>query len=341
MSPIRPILHLVSALLAAHVLAGCSATGSQAPLAEASEDASTLLARADEHLDNRGFDNARRTYELAAMAASAEGNEALYVEAASQVALVQVLTGQVAGGREWLDSATARLDRDEPRAWVRWLMARGAYEREDGKIARALATFEEAFDFARATGQPVRAVQAAQWATVVADGLQSVRWCRRAIEAASDVPQPALQAALWGQLARVLSERGLHDDALTAFERARQLTPAKDEHSILVADWSRARELRLSGRLSDAREAMEEVSARASRRYLARRGPNDAEWMGHCQSELGELSLAAGDLKRALARFGLARERLLEAGARRLAPERLDAIDQKLDEVRSALSAEG
>lgn len=303
---------------------------------ELPEDAATLLARADGHFDGRAYENAQRLYELAALAARAEEDDGRFVEAASQVAHVRALAGEAEQAREWLDSATERVQREDPAAWARWLVARGAVEQAEGRTERARATFEEAHAFARGGGLHVRAVQAAHWASVVAPPEEAPLWSRRAIEAAEPLERPDLSSALWSNLGWLLEERGLHDEALEAFRRARAVADPRDGHAQLVADWAVGHGLRLAGRLDEARVLLEDVTRRSEAAYVARRRPNDAEWVAHAYSELAELDAAAGEVERALARLEVARERFLEAGARRLAPARLAAVEERLAQLREA-----
>ncbi len=330
-SKIRPLLPTLILLVAA-----CAGPG-QAPSAPQVEDAATLLTRADRHFDARSYDNARHVYEMAAVAAGGEGDDGRYVEAASQIAHVHAVTGHLEDGRDWLASATARVRRDDAPAWCRWLIARGVYERADGMVERALATFEEAFEHAHSSGQLVRAVQAAHWATVTAPDERAVRWCRSAIEVTGELGRLDLTAALWSQLGWLLDSRGLANEALEAFQRSRTMTSPSDEHALLAADWSVGRALRIAGRHAGARALMEDVEERADQRYLKSRRPNDAEWVAHAQSEMAELDLIDGKIEEAVSRMELARERFLEAGARRLAPERLAAHDQRLRQMRATL----
>ena len=307
-----------------------------------SQDSISLLARADGFFDRREHENAQRLYELAAIAASGEGNQGRYVEAASRVAELRFLAGEVGQARDWLNSATERIEREDAAAWCRWLIARGVVEHGEGNTGRGLATLEEAYDFALASVTPQRAVQAAQWASVIAPDELKVRWCKRAIEAGRQLGQPALQAALWSQLGWLLEERGLHPESLTAFRQARAVTDPEDGHAVLVADWTVGHALRLSAQFAEARSLMEDVARRADGAYEKARRPNNAEWVGQAQVELAELDVQAGRLPRAITRMELAQQRLLEAGARRLALDRILRLEARLVEVRSLqLSASG
>jgi len=324
-----------TSLIALLLFAGCAAPERSEGGALA-EDAATLLARADGHFDRRAYENAQRLYELAALAARGEEDDGLFVEAVSQVAHVRALAGEPAQAREWIDSANERVAREDAAAWARWLVARGAVEHAEGRIDRSRATFEEAYGFALDAALHVRAVQAAHWASVAALPEQALLWSRRAIEAAGPLERPALLSALWSNLGWLLEESALHDEALAAFRRARAVADPEDGHAQLVADWTVGHGLRLAGRSDEARVLLVDVIRRSEAAYVARRRQNDAEWVAHAYCELAELDAAAGEVDRALERLKVARERFLEAGARRLAPGRLAAHDARVAELRAA-----
>jgi len=302
--------------------------------------ADELLARADGFFDSRQLGNALETYKMAAVAARTEGDEALFAEAAAQVAHTLALSGEVEEGRSWLDHAEKTASAEYPAAWARTLLARGAIQRGADESEAALESFTAAYEFALETGQPVRAVQAAYMAGVVAEDELQIRWNHKALDLARGMGNPRLVSSLWAQLAWLLEERELADEALAAFASARKaLEDLDDPHRILVADWSYAHGLRMVGRLADARLLMLDVGERAERSYVAMQRPNDAEWVARSLRELGELDLADGDALLALARFEQARDRFLVAGITKSAPESLAEFDRRLRQIRK-LAAE-
>lgn len=322
---------LSTALMAA---VGC-AVGSPRPAPIPSGE---QIERGDRLFDSRQYLSALDAYKLAAFSASAEEDPGRFVEGAAQVAHTYARLGRPEEGRPWLDGARERADPEDAVSWGRWLLVRGVYEDVDGQRAAALASFEEAYELARSSGQTVRAVQAAHLASVVAEDEVQLRWCRSAIDLSREVGDADLEAALWSQLAWLLEDRALHGDALVAFERAQRLVRrVGDEHSRLVADWSYAHALRLAGRPRDARVVLEDVAARAERNYLTRRRPNDAEWVGHCQRELGELEVLEGRPRAGLELLEEARRNLVSAGIREQAPASLAALDRRIAEVRQRL----
>jgi tetratricopeptide (TPR) repeat protein len=326
-----------AALALALVLApACASTGREVPEPLTSAE---LIERGDAYFDGRRFDQALEKYKQAAFAARSEDDDARFAEAAAQVAHVYARLGQADEGRPWLDHAHQSADPEDAGAWARWLLVRGVYEELDGRRALALASYEEACDFAVARGALVRAVQAAHLASGVADDEQQVRWCRRALELARELGDERLQGALWGQLAWMLEERRIHGEALVAFQRAQRLAQAAgSEHDQLVADWSYGHGLRMAGRLEEARAVLQDVTDRAERRFRATRRPNDAEWLGQGLVELGELDVLEGQLARGLARLEEGRARLVAAGARELAPQRLAAVDRRIATLRAQLA---
>lgn len=297
--------------------------------------AAELLARADAFFDGRQTANALETYKMAAVAARGEGNQALFAEAAAQVAHTLALGGEAVEARSWMDHAEQSATIEQHTAWVRVLLARGALQRGTDEPQAALESFTAAYDFALATGQPVRAVQAAHMAVIVAGDELQIRWNHKALDVARGMGNPRLVSSLWAQLAWLLDGRGLADEALSAFASARRaLEDLDDPHQKLVADWSYAHGLRMVGRLGDARVLMTDVAARAERSYVALQRPNDAEWVGHSLRELGELDLAGGNALLALARFDQAREKFMLAGIAESAPESLAELDRRIREVR-------
>ena len=295
-----------------------------------------LLVRGDGFFDGRQLSNALETYKMAAVAAQGEGDGALFAEAAAQVAHTLALSGEALEGQSWMDHAEQSATIEQPTTWVRLLLARGALQRGTDEPQAALASFTAAYDFALATGQPVRAVQAAYMAVVVAADELQIRWNHKALDVARGMGNPRLVSSLWAQLAWLLDERELADEALAAFASARRaLDDLDDPHQELVADWSYAHGLRMAGRLADARALMTDVAARAERSYVALQRPNDAEWVGHSLRELGELDLEDGHALLALARFDQAREKFMLAGIAESAPASLEEFDRRIREVRS------
>jgi len=303
---------------------------------EDNPSAAELLARGDAFFDGRRAAEALETYKMAVVAARGEGNEALFAEAAAQVEHTLALRGRVEEGRPWMEHAEKTATSMQPTAWARILLARGAMLRGTDELEAALESFSAAYDFALATGQPVRAVQAAHMAGIVAGDELQIRWSHKALEVARGMGSPRLVSSLWAQLAWLLDGRQLADEALAAFANARKaLDKLDDPHQELVADWSYAHGLRMVGRFSDARTLMTDVANRAERSYVALRRPNDAEWLGHSLRELAELDLEEGDALLALARLDQAREKFMVAGIAESAPESLAELERRIRQVRS------
>jgi len=295
-----------------------------------------LVAQGDAQFDRRAFEDALQSYEMAAVAASGDGDRGRYVEATALVAYVLALRGEAERAAEWFARAEARASEEDVAAWARLSFVRGALARERGDGSSALSELERAHAFAREHGLPLRAVQAAHLASVVAEGEAQVRWSRRAIDAAQELGDARLEAQLWMQLAWLLEERALYAEELEAFARARELTAGEDEHQRLVADWSYAHGLRATGQIVPARALLEDVIARAGRGHGALRRLNDAEWIGHAERELAEIELAEGRPERALVRLQRARASLVQAGAPELAPDLLRAVERRIEELERA-----
>lgn len=302
--------------------------------------AAELLDRADALFEGRRLADALESYQMAAIAASGEGDAERFVEATSQVAHLYAEQGDLESALDWFERARERAREEDPAGWARQLFARATLSRAQGDASAALREYEAAWRFADETSQPVRAVQAAHMAAVVAPLDDKLRWTRRAIEAAHALEDARLEFELWSQLAWLLEERGMASEALEAFRRARRvIAPLDDEHLRLVGDWSYGHGLRLVGRFADARAVLEDVALRAARAYASRRRPNDAEWVGHAERELAALDLAEGDRERALARLLRARAHLRLAGAEELAPRVLDEVERRIANLQEVPSA--
>lgn len=339
--PARP--PSLPALLAALVLGGAGAgcvTVDESGTERSTATSAELLAKADALFEGRRLADALESYQMAAIAASGEGHTEHFVEATAQVAHLYAAQGDVDRAQDWLERAEERAREAEAAGWARKLFARATLSRARGDERAALREYEAAWRFADGTAQPVRAVQAAHMAAVVAPADDKLRWTRRAIESARDLEDARLEFELWSQLAWLLEERGLAQESLEAFGRARRVAaPLEDDHLDLVGDWSYGHALRLVGRAGDARVLLENVALRAASAYAARRRPNDAEWVGHAERELAELDLAEGERDRALARLRRARAHLRLAGAEELAPRVLGEVERRIADLEAVPSA--
>jgi len=309
-------------------LAGCASAPSAAP----GESLVESLARADRDFEARAYEAALETYRLVAFAARDERDSAPFVEAAAQVASMFALLQRPAEAGPWLAEASARGDAAAPRAWTRLLLARGLVAWRAGRTDEARQSFTELYQYCFLHGETARAIQAAQMASLVSEGVAQVEWAKRGIQAAAAARQPAWEAALWEHLGWLLDARGLSEDALAAFERALALTRQSDATRFgrARAEWARAHALLRAGKDAPAQLALDELQAVWMGLYAQQRQPEVAEYLARTLVDLGELERRAGRDDRARARFIEARRRFVEAGAQEAAPDVLRDLDQRL-----------
>jgi tetratricopeptide (TPR) repeat protein len=215
------------------------------------------------------------------------------------------------------------------------LLARGLKAWKEDRRSDALATFSDLFAYCLEHRDTVRALQAAQMASVVAEGAQQIEWSQRAIQTAAKAGKPTWEAPLWANLGWLLDARGMTADALQAFERSLVLTRKGDPTRMVRAraEWAYAHALMRAGRLADAQLALDELESVLSGLYARQRAPEVAEYLGRTLRDLGELDLLAGRNLRARERLLLARTRLMEAGADEAAPQLLAEVDARIASI--------
>jgi len=272
--------------------AGCAASAGarDAELDQTRE----LIDLGDAQFNRRQYAEAFGTYKLAVVAAERDGvPPALEVEALAQVAHAALLSGDASAGRPWLERARGLATPAEPASWSRFLLARGAYENAAGERERAERTFAEMFAVALENGLVERALQAAHMGAVVSSSQARIDWLRKGIEVADG--RPGWQAPLVTNLARTLESEGRLAEARGAYEEAgRSYGAAGDGAQRAAAEWSAAHVSRLLGELDAARAGMEACLGAARAAFERAPSWENAEWVGRCLEELGEVELAAG-----------------------------------------------
>lgn len=315
--------------------AGCSTSPAQpATAADPETELRALLARADEAFDGRAYDDALDRYRAIHVAARSRDMRDIATESAAQVATVDALRDELGESDRWMGLAEDGATSKSPRAWSRVLLARGVRAWKRDQVSRARGTFIELYNYCKQNDETARALQAANLAALVSRGQEQLDWSLRAIECAQAFDNPKWEAPLWSSHAWLLDERGQYDDALRAFERARELTAESNVSPFaqLQVDWAYAHGLRRVGRLTEAREILERSQMIVQSIYVAKRTPRAAEWTGRILWELAEVDAAEGHSDRARARFAAAREKLIEAGAAQAAPDLLSELDARIVE---------
>jgi len=314
-------------------------TGCLAPEGDDTQNGRELLSQADRQFARREYSAALETYKLAAASAESAGDTASSVAALSQIAHVYALQDQVESGESWLALAQKLATPSSVASWMRFLLARGAYEKAGGDEAAALATYGELFDLSMQTKAHDRALQAAHMAGLVSSGPTRLEWGHKMIAAAEARGSDRWLTDAYFNFGWACEDEGEERLALDAFRSARQhALRVNDPHLILKTSWGHAHGLRMAGQLVEARERAQRALAVAEQNYSQRREKNDAEWIAHCQRELAEVDVAEGNLDLALTRFLTARARFVEAGIRDHAPQSLAELDRRIGQVQRAIN---
>ncbi|MCP3914542.1 MAG: hypothetical protein GY711_03170 [bacterium] len=321
------------------LLAGCTTTSTETPVEANPRE---VLARGDRAFRVRAYDEALEAYKVGALQAREAGDTTTFASASAQVAIVLAIVGDHAEGRTWLDLAADAAHDGEPATWSRYLLARGMFETADGQVEAAESTYRELYGYGVANENLDSALQAAHMATSVTTGSLQLEWARRGIDIARRAEEQSWEAEQWTNLAWLLDERGLHDQALTAFRRGHELALSiGGDRRRTKYDWMLAHGLRKVGRKEHARDMLERSLDVLRRRYMQSGSKNDAEWIGRHQSELADIDASEGDVRQALRRLQTAKRFYTEAGIEVSAPGTLDALVARERELRTTKAGTG
>lgn len=330
------------------LLAGCGAPGARsepAPTAVSSpaegaamsetSPVAERLAAADALFRGRKYAEALDAYRAVAEQAGEARDRSVEAEALAQVARMYSATKRLEEGRPWLARAREVADPAHPLGWTRYLGVRGIFEREGGDRARALATFTEMHDYARARDLPRRAIDAAHHAAIVASPEQQVAWAERGIAAAEAAGDEGWLAVLWNNLGATHEDRGEWTAAADAYEQARTYHyRTGGEHQRLVADWALGRASLRAGRLERAEALLPDCLERARARHAAAPNAETGEWVGWTLAAHGELLVARGQRAEGLTALEEGRARLVEAGIEKWWPGALADLDARIAAAR-------
>ena len=321
------------------LLAGCpdpepEPQGSQAKI---------LLAQADAVFKERKYTEARAAYEKAAATAATSGDVSVQIESLSQVARIYSVQQQLSEGRAWLERAEGVATPEHPLGWTRYLGVRGIFERELGKQEGSLATFMEMYDYAMEKGLPLRAIDAAHHAAIVAPLAEQVAWAERGIAAAEAAKDKGWLAVLWNNLgATYESELKDYPLAVECYEKARvyHYETGRDQQK-LAADWALGKALLLNGDPDRAAGFLGDASKAAAARHAKSPTLETTEWIGHTEQWQGELLVAGGKVTEGLYRMRAGRQALVDAGIGESWPEGLAALDARIAELEAGQAADG
>ncbi len=283
-----------------------------------------LLNQADSLFQVNDYEQAMIIYEKAAAAAESENNTSILTEAYSQVARCYILANNLDQGKYWLAKAEKFANPDQPEGWSRFLGVRGRLEWQEevsrtgefSPVAKQAAdTFKEMYDYCIENKLYSRAIDAAHMVAIVSDMNDRIEWGLKGIKAAEEGNITEWLGPLWNNHGWNLDEMGKYDQSLAALLKAREYHyQSQDEMSRLIADWSVGHAYRMVGQLDTAQAWIMGVYDKAISRYENDPSPENAEWVGFANKELGEIALARNQYRKALEYLKAARTRLGEAG---------------------------
>jgi tetratricopeptide (TPR) repeat protein len=207
------------------------------------------------------FDDLDGTEQRFRQLLATETSDRRRAEILTQLARVQGLRGDFAGGERLLEEAEelAPPEGDAPRAWID--LERGRLRRSGGDGRAALPLFESAFEAAATADEAYLAADAAHMAALVAaDPAGFIAWTECGVELAeSNDDARYWLGPLLNNLGWELFEAGEHEGALDAFERslaAREQEP-ENRAAIEIARYAVAKTLRALERPAEAAALLE------------------------------------------------------------------------------------
>ncbi len=303
-----------------------------------------LLNTGDELFNSSKRTEALEIYKQAADSALGSGSNSDLTEAYSQIARCYLSLEQKEEGRPWLEKATATAADSEPSGWSRYLGVLGRYQWKDAaekakavspEATEAAATFKTMYEYCLANKLYNRAIDAANMVSITGSIDERVEWGLKGIKAAEDGNLSSWLAPLWNNLGWTYDDLGRYDESLKALEKARIFHYKKgDELSMLIADWSVGHALRMTGQLDSAMTVLTNVQKLAFLRKAESKSPENLEWIGYANRELGEIALTRGDKPRALSYFNTAYANLNEAGMKDWDAKGFEELSSKINELK-------
>lgn len=337
----RVVLRILISAVVYVTLTMSSAVADQETL----ESSMDLLNRGDDLISADSVDQALEAYIEAAEKADSEGNSSVLTEAYSQVARCYLKKEQKDAGRPWLEKAEKIASKDDSLGWSRYLSVRGRYEWKDaaeraGEITpetdKASATFKQMYDYCMEQGLNARAIDAANMISLTGRKSERIEWAQKGIEAAEKGNLDSWLAPLWNNLGWAYDDEGRYEESLQALEEARKYHyKSGDELSMLIADWSVAHALRMTGQIPEAEKLLRKVQKLSLIRRSENNTPENCEWVGFVHLELGEISLLKGFKSDALNFFKIAYRNLSDAGMKEWDPKKLEEVRAKMKELSS------
>ncbi len=289
------------------------------------------LDQADTVFQSRDYAGALPLYK--ALANDAEMPIQVRVEAMAQTARMMSLTGEMEAGRGYLDQALALSSKEEPLGWTRTQGVKGIYQREDGETAAALETFSQAYTYAMNRALPLRAIDMAHHAAIVAPPEGQVEWAEKGITAATAAGSISWLAVLHNNLGATYEDRLNYPAALEQYRLALGFREQiNDPTGLLIAQWAVAHAERLAGE-PEARASLEAVLTQTQDAYQSNPSAGTAEWVGYTLEDLAELTAAEGDPEQARVLMDEAIDKYIEAGLEEHWPEKLELARMRRAEM--------
>jgi tetratricopeptide (TPR) repeat protein len=233
-----------------------------------------------------------------------EVDDAGRAEVLTQLARIEGLRGAFDRSGDLLDEA-ARLGAGSALVEIRVSLERGRLLRSSGDPAATYPFFVSAFERAAGAGEYYLAGDAAHMAALAAPHDEDFRaWTTRGIELGEREPAAAYwRGPLLNNLGWTLHERGAHDEALSAFERALAVREEDaDEYAVELARYAVAGALRSLGRPAEAAPLAERAVEWSLR--SGRDAPYFHQELAEDYAALGRMQEAAEHARRALQLFG-------------------------------------
>lgn len=249
--------------------------------------ADILLQQADSTFQARDYQAALDAYTEAFDRARHDFNPSVEIEAASQMARMNLLLGHVDVGRQWLDTAAQKATDSDPMGWSRYLGVKGRFEWKDNDLQTARQTFDQMYNYCTTNALWGRAVDAAHMIAIVAESPEDqIEWNRRGIEAAEKTDNESWLGPLWNNLAGTYFDLKQYDSALSCYLKAREYHwRHSPEIAKLFADYHVGMTYRLMGNLDEAGKWLRPVLAWAER--IDNHGA-----IGQACEDLGEIEIA-------------------------------------------------
>lgn len=288
----------------------------------------SLLNEGDAIFKSRDYEKALIKYKEALKASQSEFNNSVEAEALSQIARMNLITGNKEEGRKWLTEAGETARESDPMGWSRYLGVKGRFEWQDNDLKTSRETFDRMYTFCHVNALWGRAVDAAHMIAIVAENPEEqIEWGRKGIEAAEASENESWLGPLWNNLAGTYWENKAYDTALECYIKAREYHwRFSGEIAKLFADYHIGMTHRFLGNYKEARQWLRPVLAWAER--LENHGA-----IGQACEDLGEADVAEGSKATGIELLKRARDEYKLEGYDKSWPEIWEGINKRIGEL--------